>query len=130
MPGTIDARLDTLGIILPEVAFPVANYVPYVVAGALVIVSGQLPMDQEGMRTGKVGAEVDAETAALGARLCGLNLLSQLRTACDGDLDRVAQVVKLTGFVNGAPEFADHPKVVRRQGPPRPRRRRRRLPPL
>ncbi|MEM8656633.1 MAG: RidA family protein [Pseudomonadota bacterium] len=112
MPGTIDARLDTLGIILPEVAFPVANYVPYVVAGDLVFVSGQLPMDQEGMRTGKVGAEVDAETAALGARLCGLNLLSQLRTACDGDLDRVAQVVKLTGFVNGAPEFADHPKVV------------------
>ncbi|MEM9641875.1 MAG: RidA family protein [Pseudomonadota bacterium] len=112
MTGTIAARLDTLGIQLPEATAPLANYVPYALSGDLVFVSGQLPVDRDGMRCGKVGAEISAEKAVEAARLCGLNLLSQLQKACDGDLDRVAQVVKLTGFVNATPEFADQPKVI------------------
>jgi len=113
MTGTIDARLAELEITLPDAPTPAANYVPYVVAGELVFVSGQISMDGNGLRTGKVGdGGVSIEEAQESARLCGLALIAQLEAACGGDLDRVRQVVKLTGFVNGTPEFADQPKVV------------------
>jgi len=113
MTGTIDARLAELEITLPDAPTPAANYVPYVVAGELVFVSGQISMDGNGLRTGKVGdGGVSIEEAQESARLCGLALIAQLKAACGGDLDRVRQVVKLTGFVNGTPEFADQPKVV------------------
>lgn len=112
MTGTIDARLTELGITLNAGPAPAANYVPYVVVGDLVFVSGQLPMDADGLRTGIVGDDVTVEQAQSAARLCGLALLAQLRAACDGDLDRVKQVVKLTGFVNAVPGFGDQPKVV------------------
>lgn len=112
MPGTIEARLDQLGITLPDAPAPAANYVPYVMAADLVFISGQIPLENGQLKTGKVGAEITVEEAARTARLCGLALIAQLKTACGGDLDRVAQVVKLTGFVNGAPGFGDHPEVV------------------
>ena len=112
MPGTIDATLTELGIILPDAPAPAANYIPFVVAGDLVFISGQVSADENGFRTGKVGAEIDVPTAQASARFCGLALLAQLKAACGGDLDRVAQVVKLTGFVNGTPKFTDHPAVI------------------
>mgnify|MGYP001122449281 CR=1 FL=1 len=116
MAGQIEARLAELGIELagPPPA-PAANYVPYVVAGDMVFVSGQIPMTAAGLDTlikGKVGADIDIPAAAAAARLCALNLLAQLKAACDGDLDRLVRVVKLTGFVNSVPEFGDQPKVV------------------
>ncbi len=113
MTGKIEARLAELNITLPDAPAPAANYVPFVVAGDLVFVSGQVSMDADGFRTGKVGdGGVSLEEAQESARLCGLALIAQVRAACGGDLDRVRQVVKLTGFVNGTPDFADHPKVV------------------
>lgn len=116
MAGQIEARLAELGIELagPPPA-PAANYVPYVVAGDMVFVSGQIPMTAAGLDTlikGKVGADIDIPAAAAAARLCALNLLAQVKSACGGDLDRLVRVVKLTGFVNSTPEFGDQPKVV------------------
>ncbi len=113
MTGRIEARLAELGLSLPPAAPAVANYVPFVVAGTLVHVSGQLPM--EGGKPavlGILGRDVTVEEGARAARLCGLNLLAQLKAACDGDLDRVRRVVKLTGFVASTPDFIDQPKVV------------------
>jgi enamine deaminase RidA (YjgF/YER057c/UK114 family) len=116
MAGTIEARLAELGIILagPPPA-PAANYVPYVVAGDLVFVSGQIPMtsaDLDSLIKGRVGVDLDIAAGAAAARLCAINLLAQVKSACGGDLDRLVRVVKLTGFVNAPPEFGDQPKVV------------------
>ena len=109
----IEKRLQELGIELPPAAKPVANYVPWVVSGSYVFIAGQLPM-QGGKPAviGAVGDAVNLEQAAVGARLCGINILSQLREACGGDLSRVRRVVKLVGFVNCGPSFTDIPKVV------------------
>lgn len=116
MAGIIEARLAEMGIELagPPPA-PAANYVPYVVAGDLVFVSGQIPMTAAGLETlikGRVGVDLDIAAGAAAARLCAINLLAQVKAACGGDLDRLVRVVKLTGFVNAPPEFGDQPKVV------------------
>ncbi|MDA0923796.1 MAG: RidA family protein [Proteobacteria bacterium] len=116
MAGIIEARLAEMGIELagPPPA-PAANYVPYVVAGELVFVSGQIPMTAAGLETlikGRVGVDLDIAAGAAAARLCAINLLAQVKAACGGDLDRLVRVVKLTGFVNAPPEFGDQPKVV------------------
>lgn len=112
MPGTVDARLDALGIALPEAPAPAANYVPHVQTGNLVFVSGQLPTGPDGLMKGKVGAEIDTATAQIAARHCAIALIAQLKSACGGDLDKVVRVVKLTGFVNATPDFEGHPAVV------------------
>ena len=113
MAGRIDARLAELAIELPVAAAPVANYVPYVQAGKLVFISGQVPLaGGTAQYVGKVGTDFSAEEGAKCARLCAINLLAQLRAACGGDLDRVARCVKLGGFVNCAPDFTDQPQVV------------------
>jgi enamine deaminase RidA (YjgF/YER057c/UK114 family) len=112
MPGAIDARLADLGVTLPDAPAPAANYVPFVRSGELLFVSGQLPMGPDGFVKGLVGADMDVETAAGAAKLCAIALIAQARKACDGDLDRVRRVVKLTGFVNSAPGFGDQPKVI------------------
>ena len=116
MAGIIEARLAEMGIELagPPPA-PAANYVPYVVAGDMVFVSGQIPMTAAGLDSlikGRVGVDLDIAAGAAAARLCAINLLAQLKAACGGDLDRLVRVVKLTGFVNAPPEFGDQPKVV------------------
>jgi enamine deaminase RidA (YjgF/YER057c/UK114 family) len=113
MAGIVDERLKSLGIVLPDAPRPVANYVPWVRSGNLVFVSGQLPL-QDGVVacTGLVAVDVSADQAYAGARLCAINLVAQIRAACDGDLDRVKQVVKLTGFVASGPAFKDHPAVI------------------
>jgi enamine deaminase RidA (YjgF/YER057c/UK114 family) len=113
MAGRIDAKLSTLGIVLPGMSTPVANYVPYTRSGALVFVAGQIcQIDGRPMCTGKVGATVDLPAAQNAARVCGLNILGALRAACGGDLDRVVRCLRLGGFVNAAPGFTDVPLVV------------------
>ena len=106
------ARLKELGIDLPDAPAPAANYVPAVRTGNLVFVSGQISQNADGLITGKVGADLSVEEGAAAARTCGLSLLAQVRNALDGDLDRMVRVVKLTGFVNSTPDFADQPKVI------------------
>ena len=113
MAGTVDARLTRLGIELPEPAAAVANYVPFVVTGNLVFVSGQLPMEGGALAvTGKLGAAVSLEQGQRAARLCALNLIAQVRAALGGDLDRVARVVRIAGYVASTPDFTDQAKVV------------------
>lgn len=112
MAGKIDAHLADLGITLPTATAPVANYVPYVISGNLVHISGQITMENGDLKfVGKLGADYDVETGQKAARLCALNLVAQLKAAI-GDLDKVSRVVKLNAFVNSAPDFTDQPKVV------------------
>jgi enamine deaminase RidA (YjgF/YER057c/UK114 family) len=108
----VEERLAELGIVLPQPVAPVANYVPFVQAGDLVHISGQISLDADGGIKGTVGADVDLETAQKAAHLCGVNLLAQMKAATDGDLDRVKRVVKLGGFVQAAGDFIDIPKVI------------------
>lgn len=112
MPDEIQARLTEMGLSLPDAPAPLANYVPYVVSGTIVYVSGQISQDTNGLVTGKLGADMDAEAGAEAAKLCTLSLLSQVRAACGGDLARLKRVVKLTGFVNSTMDFTDQPKVI------------------
>ncbi len=108
----IDARLKELGITLPEPVAPVANYVPFVRSGNLVHISGQISMGPDGLVAGVVGRDMDLEAAQAAARLCAINLITQMKAACGGDLSKVRQVVKLGGFVNADPAFTDIPKVI------------------
>jgi enamine deaminase RidA (YjgF/YER057c/UK114 family) len=105
-------RLTALGITLPQPIAPVANYVPFVRVGALVHISGQVSVDASGGIRGVVGEDVDLERAQAAARLCGVNLITQMNAACEGDLTRVRRLVKLGGFVQAGPSFFDIPKVV------------------
>jgi enamine deaminase RidA (YjgF/YER057c/UK114 family) len=108
----VEQRLAELGIVLPEPVAPVANYVPFVQVDGLVHISGQISVDAAGGVKGLVGEAVDLERAQWAARLCGVNLIAQMKAAAGGDLDRVARVVKLGGFVQVAAGFVDIPKVV------------------
>lgn len=108
----VEERLAQLGITLPEPLAPVANYVPFVKSGAIVHISGQVSLDPSGGVKGVVGVDVDLQTARRGARLCAINLIAQMKAAADGDLDRIARVVKLGGFVQAGPDFFDIPQVV------------------
>jgi enamine deaminase RidA (YjgF/YER057c/UK114 family) len=111
--GLIDKRLAELGIVLPTPAQPVATYVPWVRTGNLVYISGQGAMkDGKLQYTGKVGDTLSIEDAVASARLTAINIITHLRDACGGDLDRVKRVVKLLGLVNCTPTFGDHPKVI------------------
>ena len=110
--GRVDARLLELGITLPTPPAPVASYVPYVVSGKLVYVSGQVSVDATGGIKGKLGDAIEVEEGQAAARLCALNLLAQVKAACDGDLDRVKRVVKLGGFVFVTADFTPIPQVV------------------
>ena len=113
MAGTIDKKLADLGIALPTPAAPIANYVGSVRTGNLLVVSGQLCLDAEGklVAKGKLGAGVSVEDGHKSARMCAINLLAQIKMAV-GDLDKVARVVRLGGFINSTPDFIDGPKVM------------------
>jgi enamine deaminase RidA (YjgF/YER057c/UK114 family) len=108
----IEARLQELGITLPTPPAPVASYVPFVIVGNVVHVSGQVSVDASGGIKGKLGDAIEVEEGQAAARLCALNLLAQVKAACGGDLDRVKRVVKLNGFVNVTPEFSPIPQVM------------------
>lgn len=112
MSEEISARLAAMGLELPPAPSPVANYVPHLIAGQLLFVSGQIAKTADGrIITGRVGDTVSVETGIEAARICALNLLAQAHAAL-GDLGRIAQLVRLTGFVNAGPDFTDHPKVI------------------
>jgi enamine deaminase RidA (YjgF/YER057c/UK114 family) len=114
MAGKIDAKLAELGITLPTPMAPVANYVPYVINGNTVIISGQVPaVDGKILTTGKVGPNgLSVEDGAAQARQCFINLLSHLKIACGGNLDRVEQVIRLGGFIAAPAEFSQHALVM------------------
>lgn len=113
MVGTVDARLTELGIDIPTPASPVANYVGFVVTGNLVFVSGQLPLkDGQLQYEGRLGESVSLEDGQAAARLCAINVIAQLKAACEGDLDRVKRIVRLGGFVNSVAGYKDQPKVI------------------
>jgi enamine deaminase RidA (YjgF/YER057c/UK114 family) len=108
----VEDRLAALGITLPRPNPPVANYVPFMRAGDLIHISGQISIDETGGIKGIVGEEVDRERARQAARICGINLIAQMKAACDGDLSRVVRVVKLGGFVQVSADFFDIPQVI------------------
>lgn len=109
---TPEQRLASLGLVLPPVPVPVANYVPYRFAGNLLYLSGQGPKQPDGTyRAGRLGRDISIEEAYQEARLTGLQLLAVAKAAL-GDLSRIETVVKLLGMVNAEPDFADHPKVI------------------
>lgn len=110
---SVEEKLTSLGITLPTPTPPLANYVPVVRTGNLLFVSGQVSVDADGkFAVGKLGAGMSAEEGAAAARLCAINILAQTKVALGGDLEKLVRVVKLTGFVNSAPDFIDHPKVI------------------
>ncbi len=107
----IEDRLSALGVVLPTPVAPIATYVPFVRTGPLLHISGQVSVDASGGVKGVVGEDVDLETAKRAARLCGVNLLAQMKAAL-GSLDGVLRIVKLGGFVQAGPAFFDIPQVV------------------
>ena len=114
MAGKIDAKLAELGITLPTPMAPIANYVPFVINGDTVVISGQVPaVDGKIVTTGKVGpGGLSVEEGAAQARQCFINLLTHLKIACGGDLDRVKQVIRLGGFIAAPAEFSQHALVM------------------
>ena len=108
----IEARLANLGVKLPDAPAPAANYVPFVQVGDIVYISGQISSSTDGLIIGKLGDNMDVESGAAAARSCAISLLSQVKVACGGDIERLVRVVKLTGFVNSTADFQDQPKVI------------------
>ena len=112
MAGEIEARLKALDLVLPETKGVLGSYVPFLHLGGQLFISGQLPLVEGKVAVaGKVGAELDTAQGQEAARLCALNILTQAKAALR-DLDRIVQLLRLNGFVNAAPGFADHPKVL------------------
>jgi enamine deaminase RidA (YjgF/YER057c/UK114 family) len=113
MAGSIEKRLSSLGVTLPTPATPIANYVPFVRSGNMLVVSGQICFGADGklVAKGQVGAAVSLEEGQKAARACAINLLAQIKAAL-GDLDKVVRVVRLGGFINSAPGFTEGPKVM------------------
>lgn len=110
---SVEDKLAELGIDIPTPVAPVANYVPFVISGNLVSISGQIPMkDGKLAFEGKVNDSVSLEDACAAARLCGLNIIAQAKAACDGDLNRVKRIVKLGAFVNCTDGFGGQPQIV------------------
>lgn len=109
--STPESRLSDLGIALPEPMAAVANYVPFVISGAQLYISGQVSAGPDGLVKGRLGENMSMEDGQAAARLCGINLLAQCKAAL-GDLSRIQRVVKLGGFVNAHPDFVDIPQVI------------------
>lgn len=112
MTSKIETRLAELGVTLPDAPAPAANYVPWTIVGNMVYVSGQISQNGDGLMIGQLGTDTNVATGAEAAKTCAIALLTQARAACGGDLGRLGRVVKLTGFVNSAPDFTDQPKVI------------------
>ncbi|WP_294610946.1 RidA family protein [Roseovarius sp.] len=107
-----ETKLAEMGVALPDAPAPAANYVPYVQAGDMLYVSGQISKDDSGLIVGTLGDDMDVAAGAAAARVCAIALLAQVKAACGGDLDRLVRVVKLTGFVNSTGDFTDQPQVI------------------
>ncbi|MFZ4686095.1 MAG: RidA family protein [Hyphomonadaceae bacterium] len=108
---SVSDRLKAAGVTLPDARPPVANYVPFVMTGNLLFISGQVSVTPDGLIKGRLGEDMTVEQGQQAARACAINLIAQIKSAL-GDLDRVTRIVKLGGFVNAAGDFTDIPKVV------------------
>ena len=112
MSDAIESRLKELGIVLPQAAAPAANYVPYVISGNLLYLSGQLPIENGKLGiTGHLGKDVDVAGGQRAAELCAINILAQAKAAL-GDLGRIKRIIKLNGFVASVPEFTEQHLVI------------------
>ena len=110
---SIEDRLKELDIVLPTPPAPVASYVPYVVSGNLVYVSGQVTLGANGLEyVGTIGKELSLDDGKAAAKLCAINVIAQVKAACGGDLNRVKRVVKVTVFVNAVPGYTQHPEIA------------------
>ena len=108
----INTALIDKGIVLPDAPPPAANYIPYVKIDRLVFVSGQVSQNENGFIKGVLGKDLNVEEGYNAARQCAISLLAQLKSAVNGDLNKVTKVVKLGGFVNSAPDFTEQPSVI------------------
>jgi enamine deaminase RidA (YjgF/YER057c/UK114 family) len=112
MTGIYEKKLAEEGITLPDAPAPAANYVPYVQVGNVLYVSGQISQNSSGLILGKLGENMTTDEGAEAAKSCAINLLAQVKSACEGDLDKLVRVIKLTGFVNSKPDFTQQPQVI------------------
>jgi len=112
MKGNFENKLSAEGITLPDAPAPAANYVPYVQVGNVLYVSGQISQNESGLILGKLGENMTTEQGAEAAKFCAMSLLAQVKSACNGDLDKLVRVIKLTGFVNSTPDFTQQPQVI------------------
>ena len=112
MMGIYEKKLAEEGITLPDAPAPAANYVPYVLVGDVLYVSGQISQNANGLILGKLGESMTTDQGAAAAQFCAINLLAQVKSACAGDLDKLVRVIKLTGFVNSMPDFTQQPQVI------------------
>ena len=111
--SVIEARLKELGVSLPKPPKPVASYVPFTISGHQVFISGQVPIADGALKyVGKLGVDIPLEAGQAAAQLCAINVLAMLKMACDDDLDRVVQCLKLNVFVNAAPDYTQQPEVA------------------
>ena len=111
--SSVENNLAKLNLTLPEVAAPVAKYVPFVIVGDTVYISGQISKNEDGsVLTGKAGADKTTHAAKLAAQNCGLQIIAVLKQACRGDLTLVKKCVRIGGFVNAAPDYAEQPEVI------------------
>ncbi len=109
----ITEKCKSLGYELPKVSAPAANYVPYIITGSHVFISGQIPfLNGEKMHIGRIGDDLTPEHGVEAAKACALNILAQINDAVGGDIDRIKQCVKLGGFVNCTPDFTGQPQVI------------------
>ncbi len=109
----VEKRMHEIGIVLPAIAPPVANYIPFVRTGKLVFISGQITLENGVPQfLGKLGRDYTIEDGQRAARVCALNVVAQLKAACGGNLDKVKRCVRIGGFVNSTPDFVDQPKVM------------------
>ena len=110
---SIEDKIKQLKIELPKAPKPVGAYVAYKIINKIIYISGQVSFDEKGnLIKGKVGADLSLEQGQIAAKNCAINILSQLKSACDGDLDKVKSCVKLTGYVNSTDDFKDQPKII------------------
>ena len=112
MTGIYEKKLAEEGIRLPDAPAPAANYVPYVQVGNVLYVSGQISQNSSGLILGKLGENMTTDEGAEAAKSCAINLLAQVKSACEGDLDKLVRVIKLTGFVNSESDFTQQPQVI------------------